>query len=96
MSYLPNNSCFVFNPLTSGFNCAADFLTNFNAQIKNQHGVQCRYYKTTYSTTYNKIFGEDRNRQIERRFDVQAILELPKELQSVRAEVLKNMLGQTE
>ena len=45
----------------------------------NIYGNPMIYYVTTFDTSYDKLFGEDNNRVIIRKFPVKASFELPKE-----------------
>jgi len=45
----------------------------------NKHGVCMDYYVTSYDKSYDKIWGEDNNRRYERRFQIMAFFNLPRE-----------------
>lgn len=45
----------------------------------NMHGVPMVYYITSFNTSYDKLLGEDNNRNITRNFDMMAVYELPNE-----------------
>lgn len=48
----------------------------------NMYGVKLTYYKTTYNTKYDKVWGEDGDRHIVQSWNVMSYFELPKENKS--------------
>jgi len=52
----------------------------------NLHGISMTYFVVSYNTQYDKIFGEDNDRRVERKFDFQIYMEeLPTETKSFSA-----------
>ena len=45
----------------------------------NIYGTNCIYYPITFDTDYDKLFGEDNNRSIIRKFEIKTYFSLPKE-----------------
>ena len=52
------------------------------AEAFNHQGNPCMYYKISYDTTYDPLFGVDDTRRIERRFPCKAVFELQKETEN--------------
>lgn len=53
--------------------------SKLTAEMINHRGVLCEFYVVSYDTTYDRLFGEDDNRRVERKFQFMSIFELPKE-----------------
>ena len=65
-----------FNPNYNNERFLYDLLL---AEAYNKHGVCCSYIKISYNTNYDKLFKEDNDRTIERRFNIMAYFDLPRE-----------------
>ena len=79
-SFLPTSGSWYKNEETnSDYNGEASLYQNWVSEHYNLHGVKMVYYVTSYDLNENKIFGESRDRSYTRRFDIQAMFELPKE-----------------
>ena len=50
-----------------------------NMEMWNMFGVELIFYKTTYDTSYDKVWGEDGNRVVSDAWDVKSYFQLPKE-----------------
>jgi hypothetical protein len=69
-----------FQHLTSPcYDYEKKMMSNFATEAWNQQGVKLIYYKTDYNIDYDKIYGEDRDRHIERYFPLQGYFILPVE-----------------
>lgn len=75
-SALPNS---FFREESSSYDRESRLFSLLYTEAINMHGVPMVYYVNSYDTTYDKIFGEDNNRNILRNFNVQAYYELPNE-----------------
>jgi hypothetical protein len=78
-SSLPDLNYFV--KTESRYNNEKELYDVLMMESYNDYGVSAVYYKTTYDTNYDKIFGEDRNRMITNRYDIMVYYELPRELE---------------
>jgi hypothetical protein len=45
----------------------------------NKHGVRCTLYAVSTDPTYDRLYGEDLNRIISRKFDIMAFFQLPRQ-----------------
>lgn len=68
-----------FRHFTSAYDADRKLYDLLITEAYNLHGVCCRYYPISVNTDYDKIFGEDNNRTIERMFEFMAYFDLPKE-----------------
>jgi hypothetical protein len=77
------SSCFkkdYFNHLTNPcYDNEKKMFANIATEMWNQQGVKLIYYKVDYNTSYDKLYGEDRDRHIERQFPFQGYFILPTE-----------------
>ncbi len=48
-------------------------------EMTNHFGVKCMYYIVNYNTDYDKLYGEDRDRYVLRKFPLHTFYELPPE-----------------
>lgn len=48
----------------------------------NLHGMALTYFVVSYNTQYDRIFGEDNDRRVERKFDFMAYMDLPTDQKS--------------
>ena len=65
-----------FNPNYNNERFLYDLLL---AEAYNKHGVCCSYIKISYDTNKEPLFKEDNDRTIERRFNIMAYFDLPRE-----------------
>lgn len=76
-SALPNQS--FFQEETEFYDRESRLFDLLYTEAINMHGVPMIYYVNSYNVSYDKLFGEDNNRNILRNFNVQAYYELPNE-----------------
>lgn len=76
-SRIPSNQ--FFNHLNPNYNNERILYDLVLTEGYNKHGVCCSYIVLSYNTSYDKIFQEDNNRRIERRFDCMGYFDLPYE-----------------
>lgn len=77
ISKVPSNT--YFNHFNSNYNNERFLYDLMITEAYNKHGVCCSYYIVSYNTNYDKIFGEDNNRRVERKFSTMAYFDLPYE-----------------
>lgn len=65
-----------YNPLYDNERKLYDLIVT---EVYNLHGISLTYYAVTYNTNYDRIFGEDNDRRVERKFDFMAYMELPQD-----------------
>lgn len=68
-----------FNHFNSNYDNERFLYDLLLAEAYNKHGVCCSYIKISYDLNYDKLFKEDNNRTIERRFNIMAYFDLPRE-----------------
>lgn len=68
-----------FNHFSSAYDNERKLYDLLITETYNLHGVCTWYYPVSVDTTYDKIFGEDMNQKISRRFEVMAYFDIPKE-----------------
>lgn len=76
---IPRGKNSFFNYKNSEYDAEKSLFDLFVTEAYNKNGVCMEYYVTTYDTKYNRIFGEDNDRRLERAFDVMVMYQLPKE-----------------
>lgn len=77
ISKLPSNV--YFNHFNQNYNNERLLYDLMITEAYNKHGVCCSYYIVSYNTNYDRIFGEDNNRRVERKFSVMTYFDLPYE-----------------
>lgn len=77
VSKVPSNT--YFNHFNSNYNNERFLYDLVITEAYNKHGVCCSYYIVSYNTSYDKIFGEDNNKRVERKFSTMAYFDLPYE-----------------
>lgn len=77
ISKVPSNT--YFNHFNSNYNNERLLYELVLTEGYNKHGVCCSYYTISYNTKYDKVFGEDNNRRVERKFKFMAYFDLPYE-----------------
>ena len=77
ISKVPSNT--YFNHFNSNYNNERFLYDLMITEAYNKHGVCCSYYIVSYNTSYDRIFGEDNNRRVERKFSVMTYFDLPYE-----------------
>lgn len=76
-SVIKSNS--VFDKSSECYDTEKELYSITEMCMWNNFGVKCEYYFIDYNTTYDPLFGEDRDRTIARSVSITASLELPKE-----------------
>lgn len=76
-SRTPSNT--YFNHLNPSYNNERMLYDLLITEAYNKHGVCCSYIVVSFNTNYDKLFQEDNNRRIERRFDLMCYFDLPYE-----------------
>ena len=77
---IPDNKNFNFlNPNYNNDSLLNELLLN---EMYSQHGVCMDYYMISYNTNYDRVFGEDNDRRLIRKFPFMCYMELPKETKS--------------
>ena len=77
ISKVPSNT--YFNHFNSNYNNERFLYDLMITEAYNKHGVCCSYYIVSYNTNHDRIFGEDNNRRVERKFSVMTYFDLPYE-----------------
>lgn len=77
ISKVPSDT--YFNHFNSNYNNERFLYDLMITEAYNKHGVCCSYYIVSYNTNYDRIFGEDNNRRVERKFSVMTYFDLPYE-----------------
>lgn len=75
---LPDYDYFI---AVSGYSNEQNLYDILLMETYNKYGVECTYYQSTFDTNYNKVFGEDGNRQFTRSFPIMTYYQLPKEME---------------
>jgi hypothetical protein len=68
-----NNLC------SSAYNNDRELAAMVNMEAWNMYGVKIIYYKTTYDTNYDRVWGEDGDRHVVQEWNVMAYFQLPRE-----------------
>ena len=69
----------------TAYDVESNLYRNIYAEHTRLHGAPCEYYITSYNTAHNKIFGEDTNRSIVRKFTFYCRFSLPEEREEFAA-----------
>ncbi len=77
-SSLPNN---FFQEESIDYDVESNLYDLLATEAINQNGVPMVYYVTSFNTSYDKVFGEDNNRNIVRNFKIMAQYDLPQEIE---------------
>jgi len=72
------NQFFNFH-LNKRYDADRNLYDNLLTEAFNIHGNPMMYYRVAFDTSADKLYGEDDIREIERRFPIMAVFELPKE-----------------
>ena len=67
------------NMCTSAYNADRELAAVTLMEKWNMYGVKLEYYKTTYNSSYDRVWGEDGDRHIVKSWDIMSYFELPKE-----------------
>jgi len=73
------SKCSNFNMCSSRYDNERELVAVVNMEIWNSFGSEIIFYKTTYDSNYDKIFGEDGNRFVVAEWNVMSYFTLPKE-----------------
>jgi hypothetical protein len=68
-----------FNEENTAYDSEKNLYDLLITEAYNKNGVKMQYYVVSLNTNYDKIYGEDLNRMVERKFNVQTYYELPQE-----------------
>lgn len=68
-----------YNGSVGSYNNERELFDVLVTEAYNKHGVCMDFYITSYDKNYDKVWGEDNNRNFIRRFQVQAFYTLPRE-----------------
>lgn len=79
LSRLPDRGSPFFRPHRSNYNNERDLVHNLLSESFNHHGVKCEYFLVSFDVQYDRIFGEDNNQRVERKFPMMAYFDLPTE-----------------
>lgn len=75
-----------FNHFNSTYDNERKLYDLLLTEAYNKHGLSMTYFAITYDTSYDRIFGEDNDRRIMRKFDFQIYMEeLPSETKNFSA-----------
>ena len=84
------NSYFHFHA-NPDYNADKDLYKNLQAEAFNIYGTPMVYYVVSYDTSYDRLFGEDNDRRIARKFPIHAVFDLPKEEDAFEKFGLENL-----
>lgn len=89
VSSMPNS--FFHFQVNPAYDSDKELYRNLLAESFNIYGVPLTYYVVSFDTSYDVLFGEDNNRKIVRKFPINAVYELPKEVDTYAKFGLENL-----
>lgn len=79
LSRLPNRQSPFFRPHRAEYDNERKLVSNLLSESFNHNGVACEYFLVSFDPTYDRIFGEDNDQRVERKFQFMGYYELPTE-----------------
>lgn len=69
----------TYNMCSTTYDSDRELISMLNMEMWNMYGVNLTFYKTSYNTDYDKVWGEDGNRIVSTAWNVKSYFQLPKE-----------------